>query len=264
MNQVTTAAPPAPATALRSPVYAVASGKGGVGKTWLSVTLAHALARAGRRTLLFDGDVGLATVDVQVGLGAQRNVGLVVDGRADLRHAVTPYEAGGFDILAGVSGSGSLASLLPSKLAELGLGLRALAKEYQTTIVDLGAGLDRTVRRFTQLADECLVVLTDEPTALTDAYAFIKLTSREHPASRFRIVVNMAGSVAEGQRTYEALLKACSGFLQLSPPLAGIIRRDRKVAEAIRHQTPLLQRHPMCDAAQDVEGLAERLLQPRE
>ena len=244
----------------RSRVYAVASGKGGVGKTWLSVTLAHALARAGRRTLLFDGDLGLANVDVQLGLVPQRDLGAVLGGRSSLQQATIEYPQGDFDVVAGLSGSGSLAALPPSRLAELGRDLRNLASHYDATIIDLGGGLDRTVRRFSQLADECLVVTTDEPTALTDAYAFIKLTAMDRPSAQFRVVVNMAGSVLEGERTYNTLLKACRGFLKISPPLAGIVRRDRKVADAIRHQTPLLTRHPMSEAAHDVETIVARLL----
>ena len=244
----------------RGLLYAVASGKGGVGKTWLAVTLTHAFARAGHRALLFDGDLGLANVDVQLGLVPERDLGAVLNGRTTLSRATTPYPSGGFDVLAGLSGSGSLAALPPSRLADLGRDLSSLAAGYDVTIVDLGGGLDRTVRRFSQLADECLVVTTDEPTALTDAYAFIKLTAMDRPGARFRIIVNMAASLAEGERTYNALLRACRGFLKLSPPLAGVIRRDRKVADSIRNQIPLLTRHPMTEAAQDVESIAERLL----
>lgn len=242
-----------------SRVYAVASGKGGVGKTWLSVTLAHAFARAGHRALLFDGDLGLANVDVQLGLVPQLDLGAVLAGRATLKQAKTSYEKGGFDVLVGLSGSGSLSAMPPSRLAELGRDLRGLAREYDATIIDLGGGLDRMVRRFSQLADECLVVTTDEPTALTDAYAFIKLTAAESPHSRFRIVVNMVASIADGERTYATLLKACRGFLKLSPPLAGIVRRDRKVPDFIRSQTSLLTRHPLSDAAMDVEDIVARL-----
>ncbi len=244
----------------RTRIYAIASGKGGVGKTWLSVTLSHAFARAGRRALLFDGDLGMANVDVQLGLVPQQDLGAVLGGRATLRQAALSYRQGGFDILAGLSGSGSLAALPPSRLAELGRDLRSMAAEYDVSIIDLGGGLDRTVRRFSQLADRCLVVTTDEPTALTDAYAFIKLTAMDRPDAQFQIIVNMAASLVEGERTYNTLLKACRGFLKISPPLAGVIRRDRRVADAIRSQMPLLTRFPTSEAASDVETIANRLL----
>ena len=110
-------------------------------------------------------------------------------------------------------------------------------------------------------ANCCLVVTNDEPTSITDAYAFIKLGLRHDPSADLRIVVNMAKSEGDGERTYATLLKACESFLKISPPLAGVIRRDPKVKDAIRHQVPLLTRHPGCDAAGDVEKLARRLAQ---
>ena len=103
---------------------------------------------------------------------------------------------------------------------------------------------------------------TDEPTALTDAYAFIKVTHLERPGTDMRVVVNMANSIREGERVYATLLKACEGFLKISPPLAGVIRRDLKVRDAIRNQTPILTRSPNAEAAADVEALVERLLNP--
>jgi len=240
-------------------ILAVASGKGGVGKTWLAITLAHAIARGGRRALLFDGDLGLANVDVQLGLVPRCDLGQVLNGRVTLERAAAPFVDGGFDIVAGMSGSGNLASVPNSRLADLGRDLRRLAAGYDMTVVDLGGGLDRTVRRFSQIADGCIVVSTDEPTALTDAYAFIKLTNADRPNTRFRIVINMAATLAEGERTYNTLLRACRGFLKIAPPLAGVIRRDRRIGDAIRHQIPLLTRWPTCEAAADVERIAEGL-----
>lgn len=244
-------------------ILAVASGKGGVGKTWFSVTLATALARRGRRVLVFDGDLGLANVDVQIGMVAKRHLGTVLAGTVTLQGAVTPYPAGGFDVVAGSSGSGSLASLSLPQLIEIARALRETAAGYDDTIIDISAGLDRTVRRLSQLAGTCLVVTTGEPTAITDAYAFIKLCHADRAGSDMRIVVNMAETRAEGERTYGALLKACRSFLGIEPPLAGIVRRDRKVPDAIRHQTPLLVRHPGAEAAADVEAVAELLTAPR-
>ena len=251
-----------PAVTGRRRLFAIASGKGGVGKTWLAVTLTHALARRGRRALLFDGDLGLANVDVQLGLMPKQDLGAALSGRAKLAQCAMRYEDGGFDIVAGTSGTGNLATLPPTKLAEIGRDLRELSRSYDATLIDLGAGLDRTVRRLSMLADTCLVVTTDEPTALTDAYAFIKLTAMDRPETPFRVIVNMAGSVADGERTYSTLLRACRSFLKLEPPLAGIVRRDRRVPDAIRNQTPILTRYPSSDAGEDVEEIAHSLLAP--
>ncbi len=241
-------------------IVAVASGKGGVGKTWFSITLSHALARAGQKTLLFDGDLGLANVDIQLGLTPRRDLGAVMTGQSTLGQVSAPFPEGGFDIIAGRSGTGSLANLSMQRLGALSQDLAQLARRYDCTVVDLGAGLERPVRMLAAVAGLTLVVTTDEPTALTDAYAFIKVTTQETPQARLGVVVNMATTRREGERTYETLLKACKGFLKIEPPLYGIIRRDARVREAIRYQTPLLARFPAADAAQDVEAVARKLI----
>ena len=241
-------------------VIAVASGKGGVGKTWFSITLAHSLARAQQRTLLFDGDIGLANVDIQLGLMPKTDLGSVVAGRLTLNQATVSYPEGGFDIIAGRSGSGTLANIPLSRLQLLGDDLNLLACAYDRVVLDLGAGVERTVRALANNAGTILVVTTDEPTSLTDAYAFIKVTHLERPGADMRVVVNMANSTREGERIYNTLLKACEGFLKMSPPLAGVIRRDLKVREAIRNQTPLLTRSPNSEAATDVEAIVVKLL----
>ena len=126
-------------------------------------------------------------------------------------------------------------------------------------MLDLGAGIERTVRILTGKARACLVVTTDEPTAITDAYAFIKVTAIERLAEGIQIVVNMVPSSRDGERTYGTLLRACREFLKLEPPLAGIIRRDDHVKDSIRRQVALMTRYPNTDAACDVEQIALRL-----
>jgi flagellar biosynthesis protein FlhG len=243
-------------------LVAIASGKGGVGKTWLAVTLCHALARQGRRVLLFDGDLGLANIDIQLGLMPERDLQGVLAGKLSLRGAILPYRpdnAAGFDIIAGQAGSGSLAGLRPDRLDALADRVLGLDADYDHVVIDLGAGVENTVRQLARPAATCLVVTTEEPTSLTDAYAFIKLTRRDYPETAFKIVVNMAASAQAGERTYRTLAKACQSFLGVTPPLAGVIRRDEHVPDAIRHQTPLLTRHPNSPAALDVAHLADLL-----
>ena len=244
-------------------LISVASGKGGVGKTWLAITLAHALARMGGRVLLFDGDLGLANVDVQIGLKPTRDLGSVLSGRLPLKAAIFAAGDCGFDLVAGPSGSGSLALLPAARIQRLTDDLMTLAANYDHTIVDIGAGLDRTVRLLAGGTDTCLVVTTDEPTALTDAYAFMKMMRSDGAATEMGVVVNMAASERDGERTHATLAKACESFLRFTPPLFGLIRRDARVAKAIRAQTPFLTRHPTADAAADIETLAGRLITPR-
>jgi flagellar biosynthesis protein FlhG len=237
-------------------IIAVASGKGGVGKTWFSITLAHALTKMGKRVLLFDGDLGLANVDVQLGLMPKRDLNDVIRGRLGLDKVVQPYEEGGFDIVAGRSGQASLSALPSQRLALLRDQITDVASDYDVVIADLGAGVDRTVRMLSATASCTLLITTDEPTSLTDAYAFIKLGNAAGMSKNINIVVNMASSIPEGERTYKTLLRACENFLRLSPPLAGMIRQDSKVKETIRSQTPILIRSPNADAAIDVEKIA--------
>jgi len=244
-------------------VIAVASGKGGVGKTWFSITLAHAMAKAGHRTLLFDGDLGLANVDVQLGVTPRCDLAGVIAGQTTMNQAIGRYEDGGFDIVAGRSGSGNLASLPLSRLTALRNELHEVAQDYDWVVLDLGAGIERAVRILVGKSRACLVVATDEPTSITDAYAFIKITAMEHLAEDIRIVVNMAAGARDGERTYGTLRKACREFLKIEPPLAGIIRRDDHVKDCIRRQTSLLTRHPNTEAALDVETIAGTLTTQR-
>jgi flagellar biosynthesis protein FlhG len=240
-------------------LIAVASGKGGVGKTWFAITLAHALTRLGRRVLLLDADFGLANIDVQLGLMPTHDLGSVLAGGVPLADAVVRHPDCGFDILAGRSGSGALSDLTPEHL-EAVLAMPRERAGYDDVLLDLGAGIERAVRRMAAVADVLLVLATEEPTSLTDAYAVLKLHRMDRPLGDARIAVNMVATHAAGERTYFTLRRACSTFLRFEPKLAGIVRRDDKVRDAIRRQSPLLTRHPACLAASDIEVVAQGLV----
>ena len=241
-------------------MIAVASGKGGVGKTWFSITLAHALSGFKQKTLLFDGDLGLANIDIQLGLMVKDDLGSVIAETKTLNQIVTHSDKTHCDIIAGRSGSAGLASMPIGRLQILGEDLSLLANSYQKVILDMGAGVEKSVRILSSLAGKIIVVCTDEPTSLTDAYAFIKIMSMQYPKCNLNVVVNQANSVREGERTYETLLKACQNFLKISPPLLGVIRRDTRVRDSIRSQMPLLSRYPTSEAAEDVIAIARKLI----
>lgn len=245
---------------LHNNLIAIASGKGGVGKTWLSATLAHLIARSGRRVLLFDGDIGLANIDVQLGLTPDKDLNTYMAGKSELRDVVTNYENGGFDVIAGRSGSGLLSNLPMENMRQFAREMLKLAREYDTVLLDLGAGIEQYVRFLSGIASRCLVVVTDEPTSLTDAYAFIKLSRREHQHTDIQVVVNQAATKKEGEKTYGAISTACNNFLRFTPGLAGVIRRDNKVKESIKLQSSILTRWPGTVAATDAAALAVKLM----
>ncbi len=142
-------------------IIAVASGKGGVGKTWFSITLAHALTKMGKKVLLFDGDLGLANVDVQLGLMPKRDLNDVIRGRLSLDKVIQTFEDGDFDIIAGRSGQASLASLPSQRLTLLRDQLLDVAEDYDVVICDLGAGIDKTVRMFSSISTQKILVINE-------------------------------------------------------------------------------------------------------
>ena len=238
----------------------IASGKGGVGKTVLAVSISHALAKAGKKVLLFDGDVGMANVDIQLGVMPDKDLATVISGEFAMADVVFPIEEGGFDVIAGRSGSGSLGSLHKSELKQIRDDIVKLSESYDYVVLDLGAGIDEAVQTLSSGNGPKLVITTGDPTALTDAYAYIKIMQQQSPGSAMQVVVNMAKSEKEGQKIYEKLKNACSNFLGIEPPLAGIVLQDDKVASAIRAQSGLLTRYPTSDVAQNVEDLAASIM----
>lgn len=248
---------------LEKRLITIASGKGGVGKTWLSVTLAHALSHEGQKTALFDGDLGLANVDIQLGIIPEKDLGNVISGDCifpDIAFPFTDKDGTSFDVLPGKSGSGALGSLSQQALNALRSNLARTAASYDHLLLDLAAGIDPSVSTLSNHGGRVLVVMTADPTSLTDAYAFIKLTVMRNPKADISIVVNNVATRKEGEKAYDAIKRACEGFLKISPPLAAIIRSDSKVVDAIRSQVPILTRHPQSTAASDVRALAQSLI----
>jgi flagellar biosynthesis protein FlhG len=246
-------------------VLAVASGKGGVGKTWFSTTLACAMGRLGRRALLVDCDVGLANVDVQLGVRPEADLQAVVRGWVGLEAAITPVlggpaRPGGFDLVAGHSGTGALAQISADEVLAICQGVRQAARHYDCVLLDLAAGLDPATLRFARTADRLVLVITEEPTSLTDAYAFAKVMRLQCAETKAPlIVVNMAESKPKGRAVFEQFAGACEKYLGLRPELIGVVCRDARVTDAIRAQTPLIVRHPQAPAFEDVARAADLL-----
>lgn len=242
-------------------LIAIASGKGGVGKTVIAGALASAFAAREERTLLVDGDLGMANIDVQLGLSPRGDLSGVMSGQISLAEAVSCIGGGadmtgGFDIIAGRSGSAALAGLDTGSAARLAAGIAAASMTYDRTLLDLAAGADRATIRLATAADDVVLVMSDEPTSLTDAYAFVKLLRlRDEGAAPF-IIINNAPDRAAAEMAYASFSRTCQSFLGFCPPLAGIVRRDGNVAKAIRAQKALKVLAPGTPALQDIEAIA--------
>lgn len=241
---------------------AIGSGKGGTGKTFVATMLAAALAERGERVLLCDADLGLSNSTVHLGLQSGGDLVGVLLERAELAEAVVPVMGGasargGFDLIAAPPGSGTLANIDRS-IAERLISRLAAARAYDHVLLDLSAGVDAATIEFAAQADRSLLVLTPDPAALADAYAFVKLLLRCGGKTPLALV-NMAESAAEARRTFDALANTCRAFLKTSPEYLGFIARDHHVAAAIRRQQPLIAVFPKAPAAQALGRIAAML-----
>ncbi|WP_290924799.1 MinD/ParA family protein [Halodesulfovibrio sp.] len=240
-------------------VLSVTSGKGGVGKTNLSVNLAYSLAQKGKRVVLLDADLGLANVDVLLGLTPEQNLfHLFSEGVAlsDILYS-TPY---GFDILPASSGIGEMLTLSTGQKLDLLESMDSLEDKVDFLIVDTGAGINDNVLYFNLAVQERIVVLTAEPTSLTDAYSLIKVMKLNHGVEHFKVVVNMAASEKAAKEMFVRLYSACDHFLSgVSLDYAGCLPRDPAVRKAIVAQRPVCQQNPVAPVCQSIGKLADKI-----
>lgn len=246
------------ASARSARLISVASGKGGVGKTNVAVNVAISLAARGQRVLLLDMDLGLANADVLLDVEPRANWWHVVRGQRDVREAVAPAP-GGIDLLAGGSGLGDLADLSEFDRHRILRDVDSLAGSYDVILLDCGAGISRSVLSFGLAAETVIVVTTPEPTALTDAYAMIKVLSRQAGERTIALVVNQAVSRHEGEQVYERIAGVAAKFLRLPVLDFGYVLQDSAVSAAVRGRRPVLLSHPGSAAAACLSAVAARL-----
>lgn len=240
-------------------VLSVTSGKGGVGKSNLSINLACALQRMGRKVLLLDADLGLANVDILLGLAPRYNMFHLLYGEKSLEDVLVRTEYG-FSILPASSGVPEMLSLSTGQKLELIEALEPLGAETDILIVDTGAGIGDTVLYFNIAVQERLLVITPEPTSLTDAYATIKVLRGKHGVNRFKVVVNMVADPRQAKKIYERLAAACDRFLDdVSLDLAGCIPQDEAVKQAVIRQVPFCHLSPNSPAALGVQNMARSI-----
>ncbi len=238
-------------------IIAVTSGKGGVGKSQVSVNLALNCARAGQRVALFDADLGLANANLLLNLSPQQTLSDVIAGDVKLRDIV--LSAYGFDIIPGSSGIAEMADLPMASMQRLSHALATLP-DYDLMIFDTSSGVAKNVLAFTAAAPEVVLVITPEPTALTDAYALVKLLQRRHYSGRMLVVVNQAESERQAMQTYTKFREVVRVYQGVELPLLGWIPQDAQVSEATRKQTPLAHFAPQSRAATALQTVATRLL----
>ena len=244
----------------RATVVAITSGKGGVGKSNVAVNLAITLAGAGKRVTLLDADLGLANADVLCNVDLRTNLSHVIARKRELADVLIKAP-GGFNLIGGASGLARMADLTDDDRQRLIEALGELETQADVILIDTGAGISPNVLSFTRAADHVLVVTTPEPTAITDAYAVVKVISRDASERRLSLLVNQARSPAEGRVVHERIAKVAKQFLGVSVLDAGYVLADENVQQAVRRRTPFVLGTPNCPAARCIEKLAMRLEQ---
>ncbi len=239
-------------------VIAIASGKGGVGKTNIAVNLALCLARRGRRVVLVDADLGTANVDVVMNVRSPYDLSHVVRGERTLDEIAVPIERG-LRLIVGASGVAGVADLSPLQRQELVGELARLETEADVILLDCGAGISQNVLAFAHSADELLIVTTPEPTALTDAYALVKVLSRAPRVPPMGLIVSQTQSLREGRVVAERIASVAARFLGISLECAGQVLRDEHVSRAVRQRVPFVIRFPTCPASSCLAALASRV-----
>lgn len=237
-------------------VIAVSGGKGGVGKSNLSVNLSIALAQLQRRVVLLDADLGLANIDVLLGLTPEHTIGDVLAGTHTLQDVLLPGPSG-IKIVPAASGVQNMAALSAAEHAGLISIFSDLSDQVDVLIIDTAAGITDTVTSFVQAASEAIVVVCDEPSSITDAYALIKLLSGKHGVQRFRVVANMTRTAKEGELMFNKLNNVCERFLDVTLQYVGQVPFDENFRKAGQKQTPLLEYAPNCKASQAIRSLAK-------
>lgn len=238
-------------------VIAVTGGKGGVGKTNVSLNTAIALRQQGNRVLVLDADLGLANCDVMLGLRVERNLSHVLSGECELDEILVEGPAG-IKIVPATSGSQSMVELSPSEHAGLIRAFSELNTEFDILIVDTAAGISDMVLSFSRAAQDVMVVVCDEPTSITDAYALIKVLSREHGVYKFKIVANMVRSMREGTELFAKLSKVTDRFLDVSMELVATVPYDENMRKATRRQKVIVELFPNSPAALAFKTLATK------
>ncbi|MDJ0776719.1 MAG: MinD/ParA family protein [Gammaproteobacteria bacterium] len=238
-------------------VIAVTSGKGGVGKSNVTVNLAVTLAKAGQRVMVMDADMGLANIDVLLGLTPRLNLSHVVHGEASLEETIVDGPAG-IRIVPASSGVAAMSDLTPAQNAGVIRSFSELTDPIDVLLVDTAAGLSDSVVSYTRAAREVIVVVCDEPASITDAYAMIKVMHRDYGVDRFHVLANQAQDVKQGRELYNKLARVAEKFLDVSLDFLGSVPYDENLKKAVQKQKTVVEAYPRSAASNAFKQIAKK------
>jgi flagellar biosynthesis protein FlhG len=239
-------------------IYTVTSGKGGVGKSNFTANLALALQEQGKEVILFDADLGMANLDVILGVTPNYNLNHVISGQKNLADIILegPND---ISLIPGGSGIEELANLSRYQLNNLINSWSDLEEEYDVILIDTGAGLSNIVIKFILAADETLVISTSEPTSITDAYGVVKALSKHQETIELKLVINQATD-KEGTKIANRLVKTAQEFLGIDISLLGVLPEDRSVIKAVKNRQPFLLEYPKAKVSKKIRSLGAELM----
>ncbi len=241
-------------------IIAVASGKGGVGKTNFTVNLAIALSRAGKKVMIMDADLGMANVDIMMGLTPKFTLHDVLNGHKKLSEIIIEGQEG-IQIIPGCSGIFEATNVQQMYKEELVSQLELYSKEMDFLLIDTGAGISQAVLGFVASADDVVIVVTPEPTSITDGYGILKVLSKFKLQRQAYIVINMANDFREAQESAQRIETVSKRFLDIEIKRLGVIYFDNKVKQSVKEMTPFIINFPRSQAARDVTSIAGNILE---
>jgi len=242
----------------RTRTIAIASGKGGVGKSTLTVNLAYNLTRLEKEVLIIDSDIGMANLDIMLDVSPIYDMGHLLRGECTLQEAIVK-ESSGISILSGITGDDSFIDINTDKMNKMVNIAGEMEKDYDYLLIDLGAGAGKSIVSTILSAEELLLVLTTEPTSVMDSYSLIKILAKHNFAKPVKLVLNQIDKKKDAQKTAERMKKTVKKYLDIEMELIGQISHDRNISTAVRKQRPFSEIYSGRPAAEDFEKLARKI-----